>query len=135
VISGDFSMSPTALTHPAATGQREATINARVGASAPLGATVAAGGVNFSVFCEAGDARRSPVVRSRRRRQAGASDSTDQKSNRTYHYWHVFVSGLKAGQIYGFRVHGPFDPSRGLRYDSGKVLLDRTDAASWYWRL
>src|SRR6185436_19997254 len=48
----------------------------------------------------------------------------DRKSNRTYHYWHAFVPGLKAGQIYGFRVHGPFDPSRGLRYDSFKVLLD-----------
>jgi glycogen operon protein len=31
---------------------------------------------------------------------------------------------LKAGQIYGFRVHGPFDPSKGCRFDSGKVLLD-----------
>ena len=45
-------------------------------------------------------------------------------TNRTYHYWHVFVPRLSAGQIYDFRAHGPFDPSKGYRFDSGKVLLD-----------
>jgi glycogen operon protein len=48
----------------------------------------------------------------------------DPASNKTYHYWHVFVHGLKPGQLYGFRAHGPFDPARGLRFDAGKVLLD-----------
>ena len=44
--------------------------------------------------------------------------------NRTYHYWHVFVPGVAAGQIYGYRIAGPFDPERGLRFDPSKVLLD-----------
>ncbi len=44
--------------------------------------------------------------------------------HRTYHYWHVFVPGVGAGQIYGFRAHGPDDPARGLRFDAGKLLLD-----------
>ena len=48
----------------------------------------------------------------------------DPSRNKTYNYWHCFVPGLKSGQIYGFRAHGPFDPSCGLRFDSGKVLLD-----------
>jgi glycogen operon protein len=48
----------------------------------------------------------------------------DPSSNRTYHYWHVFVPGVRAGQIYGYRVEGPFDPARGMRFDPGKVLLD-----------
>ena len=40
------------------------------------------------------------------------------------HYWHVFVPGVMAGQIYGYRVEGPWDPSSGMRFDPTKVLLD-----------
>ena len=48
----------------------------------------------------------------------------DPCENRTYHYWHVFVPGLKAGQIYGFRAIGTYDPGQGLWFDPSKVLLD-----------
>jgi glycogen operon protein len=48
----------------------------------------------------------------------------DPSTNRTYHYWHVFVPGVKAGQIYGYRVEGPYDPPSGMRFDPAKVLLD-----------
>ena len=48
----------------------------------------------------------------------------DPMRNRTYHYWHVFVPGVEAGQIYGFRARGPFEPARGLRFDPSKLLLD-----------
>jgi len=48
----------------------------------------------------------------------------DPRANRTYHYWHAFVPGVAAGQIYGYRISGPFDPERGLRFDPDKVLLD-----------
>ena len=48
----------------------------------------------------------------------------DPMRNRTYHYWHVFVPGIEAGQIYGYRAFGPFAPHGGLRFDPGKVLLD-----------
>jgi glycogen operon protein len=50
--------------------------------------------------------------------------SLDPSLNRTYHYWHVFVPSLQAGQIYGYRVHGPLNPSRGMRFDDSRVLLD-----------
>ena len=50
--------------------------------------------------------------------------SIDPATNRTYHYWHVFVPGVKAGQIYGYRVNGAFDPPSGMRFDPAKVLLD-----------
>ena len=94
------------------------------GRSVPLGATVMAGGVNFSVFSRnaayielllfdrAEDARPSRVI------------SIDPAANRTYHYWHIFVPGIGAGQIYGFRAYGPFEPGSGLRFDSSKLLLD-----------
>jgi len=48
----------------------------------------------------------------------------DPSANRTYHYWHVQVPGLQPGQLYGYRVHGLFDPTSGFRFDSEKVLLD-----------
>src|SRR6201993_3381627 len=95
-----------------------------VGAAEPLGATVTPDGVNFSVFSkyatgvdlllfdDADDAKPSRVVQ------------LDPCTNRTYHYWHVFVPGVKAGQIYGFRVEGAFDPPSGMRFDPAKVLVD-----------
>jgi glycogen operon protein len=92
--------------------------------SNPLGATLSAGGANFSLysrsalqvelllFNRADDGHPSRVIK------------LDPAIHRTYHYWHVFVPGVKAGQIYGYRVHGPFDPAAGMRFDSTKVLLD-----------
>jgi glycogen operon protein len=95
-----------------------------IGRSSPLGATVVEGGVNFSLFSRTAtgvellffdqedDATPSRVVR------------IDPATNRTYHYWHVFVPRALPGQIYGYRVEGPSEPARGLRFDSTKVLLD-----------
>jgi isoamylase len=48
----------------------------------------------------------------------------DPVANRTYHYWHTFVPGVKPGQIYAYRVSGPNAPARGLRFDPAKVLID-----------
>ena len=48
----------------------------------------------------------------------------DAASNRSYHYWHVFVPGISAGQLYGYRVHGPWEPANGQRFDASRVLLD-----------
>ncbi|MEZ4583084.1 MAG: hypothetical protein R3A10_15860 [Caldilineaceae bacterium] len=48
----------------------------------------------------------------------------DPRRNRTYNYWHVFVPGITAGQIYAYRAHGPFAPHKGMRFDPGKVLID-----------
>ena len=48
----------------------------------------------------------------------------EARKHRTYHYWHIFVPGIRAGQLYGYRVTGPFAPEHGLRFDPSKVLLD-----------
>jgi glycogen operon protein len=48
----------------------------------------------------------------------------DPARNHTYHYWHVFAPGVQPDQIYGYRVHGLWDPANGLRFDASKVLLD-----------
>jgi isoamylase len=48
----------------------------------------------------------------------------DPQLNRTYYYWHVLVPGIAAGQLYGYRVHGPFERKEGYRFNPAKVLLD-----------
>ena len=49
----------------------------------------------------------------------------DASRHRTYHYWHAFVRGLKPGQVYAYRAHGPFAPQEvGYWFDGTKVLLD-----------
>jgi glycogen operon protein len=96
----------------------------RSGKPFPPGATVVDGGVNFSLFSRTAtgvelllfdredDAQPARVVR------------LDRADNRTYHYWHVWVPGLRPGQLYAYRVEGPSAPERGLRFDPAKVLLD-----------
>src|SRR5262245_32205478 len=95
-----------------------------VGQPSPLGATISGGGVNFSLFSRTatgvellffdreGDGKPSRVV------------ALDPVANRTYHYWHAFVPGVKPGQLYGYRVRGPNEPARGMRFDPTKVVLD-----------
>ncbi len=94
------------------------------GRSSPLGATVVDGGVNFSLFSR--NATGVELLLFDRDDDAVPLRviPVDPRTNRTYQYWHVFVPGVSAGQIYGYRVQGPPAPERGLRYDSHKVLLD-----------
>jgi isoamylase len=94
------------------------------GRSAPLGATVVLGGVNFSIFSRSAsgvelllfdredDARRARAI------------SLNLATNFTSDYWHVLVPGVEPGQLYGYRVQGRFDPANGMRFDPTKVLLD-----------
>src|SRR5579883_1077066 len=94
------------------------------GRCAPLGATLVPGGANFSIYSRSAqsmdilffdredDARPARIVH------------LDPEVNRTYHYWHVTVPGVRAGQLYGYRVQGPFDPPGGFRFDASKLLLD-----------
>jgi isoamylase len=97
---------------------------AAIGRAHPLGSTVVRGGANFSLYSRSGtgvellffdredDGRPARVIR------------IDPATGRAYHYWHVFVPGVQPGQVYGYRVEGPFDPAGGMRFDPAKVLLD-----------
>ena len=96
----------------------------RPGKSFPLGATLTAGGANFSVFSKHGIGAQLLLFDDVDALQPSRVIDLDPRTNRTYHYWHVFVPGITAGQLYGYRVAGPFDPERGLRFDHDKVLLD-----------
>src|SRR5262249_20151375 len=90
----------------------------------PLGATLAHGGTNFSVFAKHSTAAQLLMIDAVDAEKPSRVINLDPRTNRTYHYWHVFVPGVAAGQIYGYRISGPFDPRRGLRFDPEKVLLD-----------
>jgi isoamylase len=98
--------------------------NSNIGSSQPLGASVIREGANFSLFSR--DAERVELLLFDRADDARPNRiiELDSGSHRTYHYWHAFVPGVKAGQIYGFRVRGPSEPACGLRFDPTKVLLD-----------
>jgi len=94
------------------------------GRSSPLGATPRDGGVNFSLYSR--NASKVELVFFEHEDDAKPSRiiPIDPATNRTYHYWHAFVPEALHGQIYGYRVHGPFEPALGLRFDNTKVLLD-----------
>ena len=94
------------------------------GASFPLGATVSRDGVNFSLFSKSSTAVELLLFDGVDADKPAQVLSLDPRKNKTYHYWHILVPGLKAGQLYGYRVTGPFEPHRGLRFDPQKVLLD-----------
>ncbi|WP_367360379.1 glycogen debranching protein GlgX [Syntrophus sp. (in: bacteria)] len=94
------------------------------GRSYPLGATVFRDGVNFSVFSKGSEAVQLLLFDSVDAPKPSRVIELDRRANRTYHYWHVLVPGISAGQLYAYRVTGPFNPERGLRFDPDKVLLD-----------
>src|SRR5207237_8078917 len=86
----------------------------------PLGATWLGNGVNFALFSEAAtsvdlclfdkiDACQENV-------RIPVTECTDQ-------VWHVFLPDARPGQLYGFRVSGPYEPERGLRFNSSKLRL------------
>jgi isoamylase len=89
-----------------------------------LGATVEPGGVNFSVFSR--NASGMELVLFDREDDAHPARviPIDPAANRSYYYWHVFVPAVEAGQLYGYRADGPFEPASGLRFDPAKILLD-----------
>ncbi|HYA63217.1 MAG TPA: glycogen debranching protein GlgX [Candidatus Sulfotelmatobacter sp.] len=94
------------------------------GRSSPLGATLRDGGANFSLYSR--NASRVELLFFDREDDAKPARiiPIEPATGRTYHYWHAFVPGVRAGQIYAYRVRGPFEPYLGFRFDSSKVLLD-----------
>src|ERR1700740_1233988 len=82
-----------------------------------LGATPDERGTNFAV-ASGGDEVRLCLF------DADGAETQLVLPDRDGDVWHGFVPGGGAGQAYGFRVSGPFDPGRGLRYNPAKLLLD-----------
>lgn len=91
------------------------------GRPSPLGAKWDGAGVNFALFSEHATGVEVCLFDS----------PTDTKPTETRHLreqtdlvWHGYIPGLKPGQLYGFRVHGAYDPQHGHRFNEDKVLFD-----------
>lgn len=90
----------------------------------PLGATVSSKGTNFSVFSASATQMQIVLFDNAEPGPPSRVIDLDPVLNRTSHYWHIFVPGIKPGQLYGYRANGPADPQNGQRFDSQKVLID-----------
>src|SRR5262249_8949991 len=94
------------------------------GRSAPVGATVVDGGVNFSVFSRNAAAVELVFFDREDDSRPARVIQLDPPTSRTYHYWHALVPDVQPGQLYAYRVQGKFDPASGMRFDGAKILLD-----------
>jgi glycogen operon protein len=94
------------------------------GQSYPLGSSPHSVGVNFCIFSKNAEAMELLLFEEANASKPSRVIQLDRTKNKTFHYWHIFVKGLKAGQIYAYRAYGPFAPEKGYRFDGSKILLD-----------
>jgi glycogen operon protein len=99
-------------------------VRTSAGASAPLGATPAPEGANFSVYSKHASAVELLLFDRDDDEKPARTLSLDPQINRTGPYWHVFAPEVSPGQLYGYRVYGPAQPSSRMRFAPSKVLLD-----------
>jgi isoamylase len=88
------------------------------GSAYPLGATYDGSGTNFALFSEVAERVELCLF---------DADDTELRLDLPEmdgFVWHAFLPGVEPGQRYGYRVHGPYDPSRGHRCNPSKLLLD-----------
>jgi glycogen operon protein len=86
----------------------------------PLGATWDGRGTNFAVFSANGEKVELCLFEPQGRREL----ERIQLPERSDDVWHGYVADLLPGQLYGYRVHGPYQPERGHRFNPHKLLLD-----------
>jgi isoamylase len=86
----------------------------------PLGATWDGTGVNFSLYSENATRVELCLYDARGKRETERIRLGEQ----TAFVWHGYVPGVQPGQLYGYRVHGPWEPQRGLRFNPAKLLID-----------
>ena len=97
------------------------TIRVWPGAPYPQGASWDGEGVNFSLFSE--HATRVELCLFERHDDAVETERF-ALSDRTDLIWHAYVPDVRPGQLYGYRVHGPYEPQEGNRFNPNKLLLD-----------
>jgi isoamylase len=87
----------------------------------PLGPTWDGKGVNFTLYSENATGVELCLFDSE---NSGREIAKIQLTERSNFIWHIYVKDLKPGQLYGFRVHGPYEPENGHRFNANKLLLD-----------
>lgn len=101
------------------------------GSPYPLGATWDGKGVNFALFSEHATGVELCLFDSP---EAPKESVRIRLTEYTDHVWHAYLPEVLPGQLYGYRVHGPYEPGQGYRFNPHKLLLDlmrkRSDAMS-----
>lgn len=87
----------------------------------PLGAIWDGNGVNFALYADNATAVELCLFASTEDEKEFAKIKLLE---RTHHVWHAYLDGAKPGLLYGYRVHGPFEPQNGHRYNPNKLLID-----------
>jgi isoamylase len=96
----------------------------RRGVPLPLGIHESEGGVNFALFSRHASRVRLELFDQAIDATAARVIDLDPARNRTGDVWHVWVEGIRPGQLYAYRVDGPYEPSEGHRFNFNKLLLD-----------
>jgi isoamylase len=87
----------------------------------PQGATWDGTGVNFALFSDAATGVELCLFDHADDKKESARIAVVERTSGT---WHIRLDGIKPGQLYGYRVNGPYEPERGLRFNAHKLLLD-----------
>lgn len=95
-----------------------------IGCPHPLGVTVDAEGVNFSIFSEKATAVTLLLFEREGAPTAAREVTLCPVRHRTFHFWHVYLRGARPGLQYAYRVDGPRDVHEGYRFNPKKVLID-----------
>jgi glycogen operon protein len=96
----------------------------RRGVPLPWGAHESEGGVNFAFFSRHASRVRLELFDHPEDATAARAIDLDPARNRTGDVWHVWVAGIRSGQLYAYRVDGPYQPKEGHRFNFNKLLLD-----------
>ena len=94
--------------------------NASSGKTYPLGATPDGNGVNFALFSAHAEKVELCLFDESGSQEVERYEIADNDNN----IWHIYLEGAKAGQVYGYRVYGPYRPQEGLRFNPNKLLFD-----------
>jgi len=90
----------------------------------PLGTSACGEGVNFALFSRHASRVRLELFDRPEDATAARVIDLDPARHRTGDVWHVWIEGIPAGQLYGYRVDGPYQPENGHRFNFHKLLLD-----------
>src|ERR1051325_5966822 len=91
------------------------------GRSYPLGATWDGAGCNFALFSEHAPKVELCLFDSPEATQEAERIALPEQTDQV---WHGYLPDVLPGQLYGFRVHGPYEPANGLRFNPNKIVLD-----------
>lgn len=108
------------------------------GTPLPFGVKLRDGGANFSILSRNAHSVTLVLFNSIDPDSKFTEINFDPKINKTGDIWHIWIDDIKEGQLYGYRINGPYDPESGFRFNRNKLLLDphaRAVTGNFQWDL